>query len=141
MRPILLATCLLMCLLSARAQESVSYSYDNAGNRTTRTIVLSNAATRSMLQDEAPKPYVEKTVSGQITIYPNPTQGALTLEITGMETIDGQAAIYDLSGSLLYQTDVSAETQRFDLSSYANGVYILRLVMQGKTRNWKIIKK
>jgi hypothetical protein len=122
------------------AQNSIEYAYDNAGNRIRREIILSSS-TRGLSQEQVFKPYIEKSESCEITISPNPTEGILMLRITGMEAIDGQAGIYGIDGSLLYRTTITAATQTLNLSSYPNGVYILRLTLKGETKNWKIIKK
>ena len=74
--------------------------------------------------------------SNPLIVYPNPTNGMVNVEF-GMdngELDDVKIQLYDVYGKLL--DVVSVETQNFaslqrikiDLSRYANGVYIIKLV-------------
>ena len=77
------------------AQNKIKYSYDSAGNRTKREIVLS--ATRSILSEENEQvPYIEEMQSHEIKIYPNPTKGILNIKITGLDKAKGFISIYNI---------------------------------------------
>ncbi|MDR0415653.1 MAG: InlB B-repeat-containing protein, partial [Prevotellaceae bacterium] len=52
-----------------------------------------------------------------LRVYPNPTTGELTVESEGAETL-----LYTLSGTLLERT----LSRRLNLSSYPNGIYLLK---------------
>ncbi len=63
-----------------------------------------------------------------ITLYPNPSNGEFTLNISDI-TIN-ELKIYDLSGKLVY-SDVIAKNNRkqnIDLSYLTSGIYILKLI-------------
>jgi uncharacterized protein RhaS with RHS repeats len=79
--------------------QTVVYSYDAAGNRTAR-------------QQQQPSPYSTVAVSEQSTrndlvltgvrVYPNPTEGPLTVSIDESYVKEKcEASIYDASGKLL----------------------------------------
>jgi len=70
--------------ISALATDVISYAYDNAGNRTSRKVVVyTTTLTHAKKQTQDPKPVEEQLGERKITVYPNPTKGALAVEITG----------------------------------------------------------
>ena len=76
------------------AQQHVSYPYDAAGNRVSRTIVLQSRAARSEALQNDSSFVQERLVDASLCIYPNPVQSILTISLT-----DGQyqtPAIYSL---------------------------------------------
>lgn len=122
------------------AQNKIKYSYDSAGNRTKREIVLS--ATRSILSEENEQvPYIEEMQSHEIKIYPNPTKGILNIKITGLDKAKGFISIYNIVGKLIEKTELSDNNQTFDLSAQPNGIYIMQIRIEDKISSWKIIKE
>jgi hypothetical protein len=98
----------------------------------------------------------------QLKAYPNPVTGQLTVELPkyllseenhGSLTSGhivyqwrqgGQLKVYDTGGTLLLQTPVPAEdtTMTLNATSGASGLYLLRLVRNGKTvGSAKVIKE
>ncbi len=67
------------------AQGSVGYSYDAAGNRISRTIILSrNMAKRQSAKAMETREYTDRISLGEMRLSPNPTQGLVKVSITGM---------------------------------------------------------
>lgn len=60
-------------------------------------------------------------------VYPNPTQGMITVTIGDRQLIATTANLYDESGRLLQTVKITADSQTFDLSRYVNGIYFIRL--------------
>ena len=76
------------------------------------------------------------------TVYPNPTLGQLQLSVSNEDLLEkGEARIFDGSGKLLAVKRIVGQTTDFDLSSYAQGTYYLR-VTDGKTtlKTFKVVK-
>lgn len=72
-------------------------------------------------------------------VYPNPVQTVLT--ITNKELTDTcQLYIYSIDGSILYNMTLENEKTYIDLSSYKNGIYILKISNSEKVISKKIIK-
>jgi uncharacterized repeat protein (TIGR03803 family) len=66
---------------------------------------------------------------GTLNIYPNPNNGVFKLVITDyvlgtMNTIE----IYNMLGEKIYTTSLTAANTQIDLSNYAGGMYIYRLL-------------
>ena len=65
---------------------------------------------------------IETACGEELTLYPNPTSDAVTLQgAAGMAL-----QLYDRTGRLMWQTARAAEAQRIDLGGLPKGVYILR---------------
>ncbi|MCK9420974.1 MAG: T9SS type A sorting domain-containing protein [Bacteroidales bacterium] len=77
---------------------------------------------------------------GVMRIYPNPVRNTLTIETT--QTGDQSTlSIYNISGrKILTQQIVSGKTE-LDLSSFAKGIYTIRLLNQNKVEVRKIVKE
>lgn len=82
---------------------------------------------------------VEDYEANRVGVYPNPTTGSVnvasTVEIQKVE-------VYDLNGRLMESAQVNANTASLNLSSYANGIYFVKVFTadQNITVN-KIVKK
>lgn len=149
--------------LCCMAQQSlpVAYEYDASGNRIARKIVTVNQAP-PMSQDSteinllssdelAPQlfstlpeypTFVETIAQVEIKIYPNPTTENVTLEISAWEGLQsGVFHLFTLTGQLLQTHPVHAAVTTISLSDLPNGSYILKVNINNRTENWKIIKQ
>jgi len=87
---------------------------------------------------------ITETSGTQILVYPNPNKGKFTLEINTDNETDIQVELYNLNGQLLYnKTDriygLSSET--IDISDFAKGVYIIKVVANDEIKIEKLIVK
>jgi len=70
--------CILLLLAAMNiSAQSVTYTYDNSGNRTERIVTLLKSSAAPKEATALSDLIAEKAVS----IYPNPTQGILSVEI------------------------------------------------------------
>lgn len=129
------------------------YEYDAAGNRVLRKVLElksfetdSNdnilADNISYTQESIPKREVvfeDQIGDVSIRVYPNPTQGELTLQCNA--SVSGTYEILSQSGQLLQNGRIVSNISRIDFSSLPSGVYLLRLNMKDKSETWKIIKR
>jgi hypothetical protein len=128
------------------------YEYDNAGNRTVfKTLQMNpappappdstemeNLETGNLNMDF----YVENIAQVEIKIYPNPTTEKVTLEISNMERLQtGIFKLYSLSGQLLQEQPVHSATTIVSLAGLPKGVYILKVHINDRIEDWKIIKQ
>ena len=77
-----------------------------------------------------------------ISIYPNPTQGILSVEIKGYtDEVQAEFRLTDFSGRTILSRKATTGFQTFDLSRQATGIYLLQIRINGESTVWKIIKK
>jgi len=75
----------------------------------------------------------------EFKIYPNPTNGMLNIYIP--EYSSANITIIDLTGKMLLNKDINSENTAFDLSEYSKGIYLVKLVIDNKVNNSKILIK
>lgn len=122
------------------AQQRVEYTYDQAGNRLTRKIViLSPRGVKQAPTDSIP--VKQQWRDRIIIIYPNPTRGALAIEIQGGKDTDKIIAeLFNSSGAMLYARKWTGTAYTIDMRAYVTGIYILRIKINEEMNEYKIIK-
>jgi hypothetical protein len=110
-------------LLSGTAQSgNLSVKGTNAcgsGTEVTKALVINNCAGIG-----------ENALNAQVKIYPNPVKDELTISISGNEKAL-EFSIADMNGRILYKESLEISgnetTKKLDVSSFAKGVYFVRL--------------
>jgi hypothetical protein len=85
---------------------------------------------------EAPKILNRDHILTDYAIYPNPSEGLFILQNGTDVTVE----IYTLRGELVYANQFSADINEIDISSFAPGVYIMKLNDYNSSAVEKIIK-
>ena len=123
---------------------AISFSYDVAGNRIKRELVILPGKKDKSDTTHIP-PTMQKDSLGNIAVnlYPNPTQGHLTITINAKST--GALAdvyVFDLSGKMMDHKQINTTSSTdLDMTNYSPGIYQLKLIADNKTSAWKIIKE
>ena len=124
---------------TATNPEVARYTYDSAGNRVSREIIIGVAGDEP--QDIAAS-LIDVVASKAVRIYPNPTDGNLTISIDDYEESDqASSIIYDLSGAIVYDSKATGQASSVDISDCQSGIYILTIMINGNQSSWRIIKK
>ena len=76
--------------------------------------------------------------SAVIGLYPNPTNGMVTLEIPAQE--GATAFVYDAQGKLILTVANAKNGEQFDLSKLSTGVYTFRVTLNNLTHIEKVVK-
>ena len=69
----------------------------------------------------------EAGLKDQVDMNPNPTSGILHVNLTGI-TGETQAQVFTLDGKMVQSQIMDSRSFQLDLSSYNNGIYLVRLV-------------
>ena len=118
----------------------VSFGYDAAGNRVSRSVVLIQL--RSAVQEEETASVGEVLSDVTIKIYPNPTEGIVTVEINSpREAETNEVSLYSLSGKNIIPAKIVEQSTNLDINEQPAGVYILKIRAGEQHTEWKIIKK
>jgi len=113
-------------------QAVVTFEYDDAGNRTQRTITTFKA-TETEIENLAgfivPTPAVAYSADElNANVYPNPTYGIINIEV-------------DQTGKLIEQGQIAGYLKELSLESRQPGVYFITLAGQTKRITYKIVKQ
>ena len=123
--------------------QNVGYTYDDAGNRIKREIVMNRQqAPKKNTGADKEESYSDMLAQKQIKIHPNPTSGLLKIEVIGINADDQcQLRLFNASGQQIISQQATSTTTSLDISSRPNGIYLLRISMGEEETTWKIIKK
>ncbi|NUQ24608.1 MAG: esterase-like activity of phytase family protein [Saprospiraceae bacterium] len=81
-----------------------------------------------------PDAVVDRTLSGKLNLFPNPTSGLVNLMFSDFESGDYQISVFDISGKFLISESVviqtNDQTERLDLTQMAKGVYLLKITSE-----------
>ena len=115
--------------------NSISYSYDTAGNRTERSITVSQVKER----DATDIKETEDAAESRIHITADANAGTVRVEIIGYNDTDKcHITLYNASGISLTDITATESITTIDLNDKPAGVYILHTVLNGKKDTWKI---
>lgn len=130
----------LCCIGEAYGQNVVRYSYDNAGNRIKKEIVLTRGSVAS--DDEKPGSYSDRIDGHDIRIYPNPTRGNLVINISNIDS-DNQVSItlFSIEGKLMRKAKVDSGQAHMDIGNERNGIYLMQISIDESSTTWKIVKE
>jgi Secretion system C-terminal sorting domain len=88
-------------------------------------------------------------LDGEITVFPNPTPNILTIQYNILQLGKMTALVYDAAGRRIIADEFivnSFNNKKYDLSQYANGMYVLLLQFVGddgttiKKGRYKVVK-
>lgn len=123
-----------------------TYGYDASGNRISRNAIYLRSAhitsdTLSIIKAKQSEAIKEMIDNRQITIYPNPTKGLLTVDIPLNEGDIARISLYDIQGRVILDLKNVGSTTELDLSGQPSAIYLLRIFINNKPMTWKIIKQ
>jgi len=136
----------------------IEYTYDNAGNRISRTVIsmrlrkdTSQDSTKTKDSLLTKKQFTDSTAlfsenAGNInvSVYPNPTKGLLNLEIENTETpnerISAEYSIINENGNIIFNKKYLGKLQAIDFTMYSAGIYYLKIKNEKINKTIKIVK-
>ncbi len=146
---VLLTYGILVFNISAMAQYSVSYKYDDNGNRINRYFVGLVFRTQKNIATEDSTKAIENLridiMKKGLSVYPNPVKDKvnITLSKIAFDPNKNKADIYltDALGKSLQKAGFQGEEISFDMSSYLPGIYYLSIIVNDKEKfEYKIVK-
>jgi hypothetical protein len=133
----------------SRTTINYVYSYDGSGNRVLREKVIrlkSAQLPKDSIALTSPESKVKDVFEEifekkQIAIYPNPTKGMITVEISLSDRDHARIALYDIKGELLFDYQNIVYITAINLSDKTSGTYVMKILINNKPTTWKIIKQ
>ena len=128
--------------------DTVRFTYDACGNRIGRTIEFSRIdgdGGKGGEGSEQPEEWLAELhdvlTGGEASLFPNPTDGAFTLALTGDIPSGAKATLLTLTGAVVSRQTINDTPMKFDLNGQPAGVYLLRLETDKETKTWKVVKR
>jgi hypothetical protein len=111
--------------------SNINSNYDNNPNATNQTGTKNNTTSKT-----------GDLTFEDVIAYPNPTFGLLNVDIkNSLDLANAKLMLYTETGALLIQKEISDFNVKVDLRGYATGVYYLKLLFNGNSKTFKIIKE
>lgn len=121
-------------LKGANKSQNVQFTYDENGNRQSRSIWFK--------KDDRPGAPQLVVHNDLYRLFPNPTPGRFSLVIT--ETAKQQslrATLTTMTGVILEDLPIKDLRTEFDLSNQPDGLYLLEITGTEHAETWKVIKQ
>lgn len=81
----------------------------------------------------------EISTKEQVTIYPNPAQSTITIELAKSEKVN--LTIYNVLGEIVYTSIISNSQTQINIANLSKGIYFLQLQSDKTLSNKKFIKE
>ncbi len=84
------------------------------------------------------------TESNLLSVYPNPSAGLFTIDLSNFKFTEANINIYDLQGRLISSENINSENElihTIDLSTLENGVYIMTINSESGIQSVRLIKE
>ena len=78
-----------------------------------------------------------------ISLAPNPTAGNSLLKVTFAEAVDARIQVVSMVGQVLFEQverNITESTYDIDLNPYADGMYLVRIIVDNKVHTEKLIR-
>lgn len=122
--------------------QTIEYAYDMAGNRISRKVVTMPQGVKHDYHTSDSVVVTETIGERAISVYPNPTKGQLSVEISGGSSEDAiQLTVYDGQGKILITKKAEQGRTPLEMTTYPAGWYILRVTGGDKSKEFKIVKQ
>ena len=124
--------------------QSLSFSYDVAGNQINRVIIFNFQDYEPEVLKETDVVFKKFEATDAFSYYPNPVEKLLKIKWDNIESIGTDLILYDINGKELLRKNITKDEQltQIDMLNYPKGVYLLQINFTEKeTVTLKIIKK
>jgi len=77
----------------------------------------------------------------ELSVYPNPTNSFLSIEVKTDKQRDLLLSLFDINGRLIFQKKMTGNKQTIKMQNYKPGTYILKITEANKEiKTYKIVK-
>lgn len=142
----------LLVLSQEPEPNTVEFKYDDAGNRILRhaiyvpeigkvkTLEGDSLGHHNLTKSFPADSIVINDIS--VSIYPNPTLGKFKVSMNNIsEKDDIQYILLSLTGQVVSNNVIHLNETEVDMQKCVSGPYIFRLIVNGESTSWRIIKR
>lgn len=127
------------CFTNGIFAQNVIFTYDAAGNRTGRDVVFLKETKISDTTIFSKKSVIDNI---QVIISPNPNGGVFSVKLVNLKKqTRARIFLHDFSGKQIFKNENCTSYTSIDISTRANGAYILSIIIGDKKKTWKVIKQ
>jgi YD repeat-containing protein len=128
--------------IQSYGQTTVSFNYDDSGNRTSRTTIGMKSTAGNTDASTSQESFSAQVGEHSILIYPNPVEMELTIEIQGLEENEAaKISVFDQNGRLVLTQENIVSSNKVNLSDLARGTYFMIISLGSTDKKWTIVKE
>jgi hypothetical protein len=130
-------------IISYTIGEPVVTTYETNTNTLTQGFQQGNITVEKNIESTYVNPELNITDYKNVSLFPNPTKGLITLNMSGMDLLsDYSYNLFDMEGRLIKTGITQSEQTQIDISSVSSGCYILVVNGSNKAiKEFKVIKE
>ena len=139
---------MLIMLTTTAFSQSIVFTYDKAGNRITRALLIekiSNDRGASSSEEQKSMLALEETITIEdvkVTISPNPNGGKFNVTINNLSQYSNvELYLHNMLGKQIYYSKQPLLVNTVDITNQQNGTYLLTVIVNGTKETWKVIKQ
>ena len=143
-------------VLAASPMSDVSYLWNS--NETTQSIAINADGMYSLTVTDNNQcqafnsVFVKKNVPqdttgiidfalNEVTVYPNPAKDAVNIDFKGAFTAGCRIMVARASGQIIFVSAQTSDIMKIDVSDWAQGVYLIRIINGNESRIIKFVKE
>lgn len=139
---ITLSVCVFSTLSLIAQQPTLVFKYDASGNRYERTILVDKMIEVDSTDFTLDNSLQNGNLTAQkITVYPNPTEGFVNIDLSLMPEQDANYIIVGINGTLIEKGNITSTQTPINLTHFGKGTYILHVVSGSEKEKFKIVKQ
>lgn len=141
-RIIIFHVIMLFAFIGVRAQTSVIFGYDAAGNRILRQIEVKKfeKSDAALFPDSLFAQLPNQSIEG-VKVYPNPSSETVNIEFTSIPETKTEFKLSDMNGRLLEQGRIQSVLTPLNVKHLSKGAYLLLIIAGDKNEKIKIVKQ
>lgn len=112
---------------TSQGQIAGPHTYTGTGTRTICLIVSNLAGADTICHDITITGLEQVDISENISVYPNPTNKILNVNLNGLSKGEAKIEIVNVLGETMLSHTTQSSVERFDMSKLAQGVYYVRI--------------
>lgn len=132
--------CILTMLYLCGNSQTVKFSYDDAGNRVKREMII---VENIDVKDEDVKQFLfqdQESFNLDIAITPDQNRGQIHIDFKNEPMLEEyMIALFHIAGYKVFNIRPQKSISDIDMSNLPNGTYVLVISSQSKAKSWKIL--
>ena len=97
----------------------------------------SNFISYTLTVSQNPTTNLSNSLSNQIKIFPNPTNGDFSIDFGSLNLGKSQLYLYNSQGKEVFSSEISSNLMKIKLENVSNGIYLLEV----RNAQWSISKR
>lgn len=128
----------------SQSQFTESWSFDSTTEERTyyaSVTVDTISIDYAWVRDESTTAIEEPLADESLRVYPNPANNSLNIDLSALNSLDGQLSVHNLMGQQVYGSSMDNNSQVLQLntSEWPQGMYIVRLEVAGQALSRKVV--